>query len=63
MSGECDAVIWHGPGHQSRTHCDVTGEHTVHHAIYGEFRQEATWTGGAINSGFFDEPPSVEDDQ
>ena len=61
----CDAVIWHGPGHQSRTRCRLTGEHEIHEAIYGEFSQYATWRsqpdGGSTFSGVFDEPPTVED--
>jgi hypothetical protein len=41
----CDAVIYHGPGHQSRTRCRVKGPHTVHEAVYGD-SQFAQWTDG-----------------
>lgn len=26
----CTAVMWHGPGHQSKTRCELHGEHTEH---------------------------------
>ena len=42
---KCRAVIWHGPGHQSKTRCQVQGPHTVHRAIYGRFDDEAEWEG------------------
>lgn len=60
-TSECKAVIHHGPGHQSRTHCHVKGEHDVHEAVYGSFRQVATWRGNEVFSGFFDEPPAEDD--
>jgi hypothetical protein len=53
----CTAIIWHGPGHQSKTTCEVRGPHEVHYAIYGEMRQEAEWRGDEVMTGFFDEPP------
>lgn len=31
----CPAKIHHGPGHQSRTECKLTGEHDVHEAHVG----------------------------
>lgn len=40
----CKAVIWHGPGHQSKTLCQVTTPgHEIHRARYGSMDQEATW--------------------
>lgn len=62
----CTEKIWHGPGHQSSTHCRVRGEHVVHEAVYGEFNQFAQWRtradGKETFSGVFDEPPAYEDD-
>lgn len=42
----CDALFWHGPGHQSRTRCDVEGDHEIHHCVYGSYEQEAEWRDG-----------------
>lgn len=58
----CDAFIWHGPGHQSRTRCQVTGPHAVHETVYGAGLQLARWTGREAMTGFFDEPPEDEDE-
>lgn len=58
-AARCSAAIWHGPGHQSKTNCDLTTpHHKKHHAIYGSMDQEAWWYGKKIFSGFFDEPPN-----
>lgn len=57
----CDAVIYHGPGHQSKTKCYRTGIHFVHETRYGSFDQLARWTGDKVFSGFFDEPPEEEE--
>lgn len=56
---ECSAVIWHGPGHQSSTKCQVIGNHRVHEAVYGSMEQTAKWRGKKVFSGFFDEPPKL----
>lgn len=53
----CEAVIWHGPGHQSHTHCELVGEHKSHQAVYGRYDQYAEWKGKEVFSGFFDDPP------
>ena len=54
----CSAIICHGPGHQSKTHCHNTKKgHKIHEAYYGSHRQYARWKGQAVYSGFFDEPP------
>jgi hypothetical protein len=38
----CEAVIWHGPGHQSKTTCALRGPHRDHYAhIKGE---EIEWS-------------------
>jgi hypothetical protein len=55
----CTVQLFHGPGHQSRTTCDVEGEHTIHHVIYGELQQDATWQGGDAFTGFMDEPEGI----
>lgn len=56
-TSECKAIIHHGPGHQSRTHCEAKGQHEIHRAVYGSMRQYAEWQQQEIFSGFFDEPP------
>jgi predicted RNase H-like nuclease (RuvC/YqgF family) len=34
---KCEAVIWHGPGHQSFTNCPIKYPHTIHHVnLYGD---------------------------
>ena len=59
----CPAVIFHGSGHQSKTHCIIKGPHKIHHTIYGRYDQEAFWIGERIFSGYFDEPPSPPDEE
>jgi hypothetical protein len=44
----CPAIVCHGPGHQSRTHCQAIGPHTVHHATFGEFDDYLGWTGNIV---------------
>lgn len=57
--GVCAAVIFHGPGHQSHTHCFVKGRHSVHRAALGG--QEASWARkGKTFTSYFDEPPVYE---
>lgn len=57
----CPAVIHHGPGHQSKTHCYLKGPHDVHETRYGSHDELARWRGDEVSSGFFDNPPDVED--
>lgn len=47
----CEAFLYHGPGHQSKTRCELIGPHDVHRAIYGSMRQEATWRDGEYTDG------------
>jgi len=56
----CDAVICHGPGHQSTTHCQVEGEHEIHEAYYGCYDEHAQWYSKQVFTGFFDEPPEFK---
>jgi len=58
----CTALIFHGPGHQSRTKCMLRGPHTIHKAYYGRYEQLAQWEGDSAFSGFFDEPPDFNED-
>lgn len=58
----CQVKIWHGPGHQSSTRCTVKGPHEIHETIYGSHNQYAEWKGDDVHSGFFDEPPRIEED-
>lgn len=47
LEGEmCPAAYYHGPGHQSRTYCELTGPHDVHEAHYSH-GQYARWRTGA----------------
>ena len=43
--GLCVARIHHGPGHQSSTFCELTGNHKIHHATFGEFDSYQEWEG------------------
>jgi len=56
----CKSTLYHGPGHQSRTTCELWGEHDVHEARFGEFDQFASWRGNEAVSGVFDEAPTVD---
>jgi hypothetical protein len=59
----CTAVLYHGPGHQSRTYCqEVEQPHALHWAEYGEFRQRASWRGPEAMTDFFDNPKEAPDD-
>lgn len=46
MYDRCTATLHHGPGHQSRTRCEVTGEHEWHRAHY-DGGQLAEWQDGS----------------
>lgn len=52
---ECPALIAHGPGHQSKSHCERKGEHDQHMAEGP--RDIYRWHGMFSFSGFFDESP------
>ena len=54
---QCSAIICHGPGHQSKTHCCKIGPHQYHETYYGSYDQFARWLGEKVFSGFFDDPP------
>lgn len=45
---ECSAVVHHGPGHQSKTHCQRKGPHTEHYAMYGSYNDEIEWEGDSV---------------
>jgi|GEM_PF-3819173 len=51
----CDAVIYHGPGHQSKSHCTRRGPHPQH--AYPP--RDLYWSKKKDYSGFFDESPEV----
>lgn len=40
---ECAALIFHGPGHQSKTHCQLQGPHPEHYAELSD--GDISWTG------------------
>lgn len=58
--GLCPATIWHGPGHQSGTFCRKEGAHEIHEAVYGG-HTFVQWRGIETTTGFFDEPPELEE--
>lgn len=63
-TNRCNAKLHHGPGHQSRTRCILSGPHTVHEC---EYRREggksvARWRGDDVSTGFFNEPPAETDE-
>lgn len=56
---DCQAYICHGPGHQSKTRCTTRRPHAVHYTeIDGDY---ATWVGDEAMTGFFDDPPKVDE--
>ena len=55
----CDAVIYHGPGHQSETKCCLVGPHDIHETRYGSHDHLARWKGDKVFSGYFDEAPDI----
>jgi len=59
----CAAGIWHGPGHQSWTRCELPMPHDVHEAVFGSYDQTARWRGDEICSGMFDEAPDCTEDE
>lgn len=52
---QCSAVIYHGPGHQSKTPCDQKGAHEQHHAH--PMGYDLYWRGNEGMTGVFDESP------
>lgn len=61
--GLCMAQLGHGPGHQSKTFCERTGEHKIHTCVFGRYNEVATWI-GSVNkikfTGYFDDAPEVK---
>jgi hypothetical protein len=55
----CSAVLYHGPGHQSKSRCTEVGPHDVHRTIYGD--RLAEWEGMEGMTGYFDEPPQINE--
>jgi len=57
--GKCCAVLYHGPGHQSKAYCQKIGRHKIHETTYGRYDEHATWKCMKKFTGFFDEPPQM----
>ena len=60
--GLCCAILGHGPGHQSKTYCEVKGKHKIHQCTYGCYDEVATWKGSVYKMKFtscFDEAPCI----
>lgn len=53
--GLCHAYIIHGPGHQSKTFCQLKGKHRKHFAIYGRFELSREWRNIRGSSGMDDQ--------
>jgi hypothetical protein len=47
QAAQCPALACHGPGHQSKTHCEIAADepHTVHATTYGRYNQFGMWKG------------------
>jgi hypothetical protein len=45
----CDAFLYHGPGHQSKSRCEVVGPHDVHRTHYS-WGQLAEWRDGSYTN-------------
>lgn len=59
----CLAKLGHGPGHQSKTYCEVIGPHEVHECSC--HAGDARWKDPANKikfTGYFDEVPYCDDD-
>lgn len=50
---KCEAEIWHGPGHQTRSKCEVLGVHNQHSYSF----QQLYWSTKSAYSGHFDQSP------
>ena len=62
--GKCCSVLHHGPGHQSRTYCELVGPHSIHQASYGCYDEFMQWRGREAYTGYFDDPKELpEKDQ
>jgi hypothetical protein len=62
--GLCCAILAHGPGHQSKTYCEIKGRHTIHQCTYGCYDERAEWKGSKYKikcTGYFDEPPIIRE--
>jgi hypothetical protein len=57
----CTAILYHGPGHQSKAHCEKTGKHTIHFVEYGNYQTPCYWKGNEASTGFFDEPENQDE--
>lgn len=54
LDAGCHSVLFHGPGHQSTTRCELTGQHDLHSAVLPD-RRYAEWEGDEAFTGYFDE--------
>lgn len=54
-NNECPAIINHGPGSQSSTHCAITGPHEIHSC--SPMGVTLRWDKMTGSTGFFDESP------
>lgn len=47
---QCDAFLCHGPGHQSKTDCELPAGHDGKHETHYHGGQRARWTHGAYTA-------------
>ena len=56
----CQAVLFHGPGHQSTARCTRAPDgHRLHQGIV--LGALVSWEGDEASTGYFDEPPEVDE--
>jgi len=50
--GLCNAILYHGPGHQSKTFCECKGPHKKHKCNFGRYDETEEWTGMKGYAGY-----------
>jgi len=51
-AGLCNAILYFGPGHQTKTFCECKGPHKKHKANYGRYGEETEWIGMKGYTGY-----------
>lgn len=51
----CDAHVWHGPGHQSKTMCEGRGPHTEHYVDWLGVSWDDFLVGSVDDNGYVHE--------
>ena len=58
-SKKCKSILYCGPGHQSKIHCEMKGSHTVHRAWDTPFGY-VEWRKMEACTDYFDIPKTVK---